>query len=142
MNPDVIFVEKDASFKVIEMLMQDGRTVVTNTQAKLLEMIARATQTIICPNHNFISTAFKIGKCGLFKIVQKKGFEAADQYTANTTSMLYLEGTDATLGCSIVLSGSDKTELETVKEALLACIKQTRSLLLQSEYLKFIKPSI
>ena len=68
MNPDVIFVEKDASLKVLELLQNDQRTVVTNTSLKMLVMIARLTQTIICPNSNFISKGFKIGNCAKFWI--------------------------------------------------------------------------
>jgi len=77
-NPDVIFVEKDASRLVLDMLLAENRTVVTNTSPKMLLMIARCSQTIICPNSNFISKGFKIGECGLFKIEQLKGIEMAD----------------------------------------------------------------
>ena len=55
------------------MLRNENRTVVTNTPPKMLLMIARCSQTIICPNSNFISKEFKIGECGHFKIEQMKG---------------------------------------------------------------------
>ena len=106
-NPDLIFIEKDASFRVLDLLIADGRTVVMNTEPALLRMIARATQTIICPNSNFISKAFKIGQCGQFRVQQQKGFSGTEVYTTQQTSMLYLEGTQKELGCSIVLKGSD-----------------------------------
>lgn len=67
-NPDVIFVEKDASILVLDMLRAENRTVVTNTDEKILAMIARCSQTIPCPNYNFISKDFKIGSCGQFKV--------------------------------------------------------------------------
>jgi len=63
-NPDVIFVEKDASRLILDILQNDNRTVATNTSPKMLAMIARCTQTIICPNSNFISKSFKVGNCG------------------------------------------------------------------------------
>ena len=67
-NPDVVFVEKDVSRKVLDTLFKDNRTVVTNINLKMLKMIARCTQTIICPNSNFISKYFVTGNCSLFNI--------------------------------------------------------------------------
>lgn len=62
-NPDVICVEKDVSFKLMEALFKDNRTVVANTPLKILNMVARCTQTIICPNSNFITRNFIVGSC-------------------------------------------------------------------------------
>jgi hypothetical protein len=42
-NPDVIFVEKDASILVLDMLRAENKTVVTNTKTKMLAMIARCS---------------------------------------------------------------------------------------------------
>ncbi len=67
-NPDVIFVEKDVSRQALDMLFKDKRTVVTNTPLKILNMIERCTQTIICPNSNFKTRSFIVGTCENFKI--------------------------------------------------------------------------
>jgi hypothetical protein len=67
-NPDVIFVEKDATRKMLDECIEANRTVVTNTSKKMLMMIARCTKTIICPNSNLLSKEFKIGECQEFKI--------------------------------------------------------------------------
>jgi hypothetical protein len=50
--------------------MAEDKTVVTNTAPKMLDMIARLTQTIICPNSHFISPEFKVGECEEFKMMQ------------------------------------------------------------------------
>ena len=42
-NPDIIFVEKDASRLALDTLLKDNRTVITNTSIKMMQMIARAT---------------------------------------------------------------------------------------------------
>lgn len=39
-NPDIIFVEKDATRLVLDMLLSINKTVVTNTSRKMLLMIA------------------------------------------------------------------------------------------------------
>jgi len=53
-----------------------------------------------------------------------------------------LEGCRPELGCSIVLSGSDLTELKRIRHALRKCIVMARSLLHEKEYLRFIRPDL
>lgn len=58
------------------------------------------------------------------------------------TSLLFLDGCRAELGCSIVLSGSDIAELKTVRNAIRQCVKTARMLFHEREYFRFIKPSL
>lgn len=113
-NPDIIFVEKDATRLVLDMLLSINKTVVTNTSRKMLLMIARCSQTIICPNYCFISKGFKVGECGLFKTEQIKGTESKDLFQQKK-GLICLDGCRQELGCSIVVSGNDLNELKRIR---------------------------
>jgi hypothetical protein len=56
--------------------------------------------------------------------------------------LLCLEGCRSELGCTIIISGNDTDELKRVRHALKRCIGLARSLYLEREYLKFIKPDL
>ena len=71
-DPDIIFVEKDASRLALDTLLKDNRTVITNTSSKMLQMIARATQTITCPSTNLLDKNFVVGYCLNFRVEQIK----------------------------------------------------------------------
>ena len=51
-----------------------------------------------------------------------------------------LEGCNNKLGASIVLSGPDRGELKRVRHALKKCLRYARVLVLEKEYMRFIKP--
>ena len=55
---------------------------------------------------------------------------------------MFLEGCQAKLGCSIVLSGPDSQELKLVKQAIKTCLKTARILLLERELFRFFVPEI
>ena len=55
---------------------------------------------------------------------------------------MFLEGCQAKLGCSIVLSGDDMEELKIVRKALKKCLMTARVLILEREYLRFISPDM
>ena len=55
---------------------------------------------------------------------------------------MFLEGCQAKLGCSIVLSGPDQAELKQVRHALKACLKTARILLLEREMFRYFMPEI
>ena len=55
---------------------------------------------------------------------------------------MFLEGCQAKLGCSIVLSGKDLEELKIVRKALKKCLSTARVLVLEREYLRFISPDM
>jgi hypothetical protein len=53
---------------------------------------------------------------------------------------MFLEGCHSKLGCSIILSGPDKSELKQVKEVLKKCLRLARTVVLEKEYMMFIRP--
>ena len=55
---------------------------------------------------------------------------------------MFLEGCQAKLGCSIVLSGPDLQELKRVRHAIKSCLKTARILLMEREMFRFIMPEI
>lgn len=57
-------------------------------------------------------------------------------------NLLCLEGCRPELGCTVVLSGPDASELKKVRHALKKCIALARSLFYESEYLKFLRPKL
>jgi len=124
------------------MLFKDKRTVVTNTPLKILKMIERCTQTIICPNSNFITRSFIVGTCENFKIETYKNQRDINAVVKDQTSLMFLDGCFEKLGCSIVLSCPDVLELKKVRHVLIKCIKYARILFLEREYLSFVKPDI
>ena len=144
LSPDIIFVEGDASRLFLQLLEEDRITVVTNTPAKMLKMIARQTQTIVCPSTNLLDKRFVVGYCLNFRIEQVKNQSPAKQHhsLSETTSLMFLEGCQAKLGCSIVLSGPDLKELELVRRGIKTCLKTARILLLERELFRFFVPEI
>ena len=62
-KPNLIFVEKTASGKAIKQFLQDNITIVTDVPNHMMRMIARCTQTVMCPSTNLISSNFTVGKC-------------------------------------------------------------------------------
>lgn len=52
----------------LEKLMEDNISVVTVTSAKMLKMIARATQTVVCPSTNLLDKNFIVGNCLNFRV--------------------------------------------------------------------------
>ncbi len=67
-QPTIIIIEKDVSYKVLEKLRQEEFTVVTNLSLKKMQRIARFTQTIIAPSTNVLDRTFAIGKCKQFMV--------------------------------------------------------------------------
>ena len=77
LKPDIIFIEKDASRLALESLIEDNITLVTVTSAKMLKMIARATQTIVCPSPNLLDKNFVVGYCLNFRVEHIKPISSA-----------------------------------------------------------------
>lgn len=55
---------------------------------------------------------------------------------------MYIEGCQPFLGCTIILSGSDKEELKIVKKGLQKMIKIARIIELEKEYFNFISSDV
>ena len=109
----------------------------------MLKMIARATQTIICPNINLLDKNFVVGQCLSFRVEQIKNTSNQNhQSLSETTSLMFLEGCQAKLGCSIVLSGPEIKEIKQVRCAIKSCLKTARILLIERELFRFFMPEI
>ena len=112
----------------------------------MMKMIARSTQTIICPSTNLIDRDFIVGNCLQFRVEEIMPMKATVQGNLDIsmltghTSLMYLEGCQSKLGCSIVLSGPNLAELKNVRLALKKCLATARVFLLEREYLRFIHP--
>lgn len=66
-----------ASGLAIKSFLADNITLVTDVPIKMMRMIARCTQTMMCPSTNLISQSFNVGKCNRFytqKIPRIPGF--------------------------------------------------------------------
>jgi hypothetical protein len=86
--------------------MANNKTVITNVKSSIIRRIARLTQTISCPSTNLIDENFVPGECDKFyveKIIDRK--KASTSLVTNETSLIYLDGCEPYLGCTIILSG-------------------------------------
>lgn len=83
-----------------------------------MKRMARYTQTIISPSYNVIDKSFVLGKCKQFRVeqpytgnqIQRLQLEQQDKgkqggVISNDRSLLFFEGTNPALGCTILLSG-------------------------------------
>ena len=62
-KPNIIIVEKDVGYKVLDALREENITVITNLNHHKMKRMARYTQTIISPSYNVIDKSFVLGKC-------------------------------------------------------------------------------
>lgn len=67
-RPDVVITEKEISFKVLEVLKEQGVAAISNVSEAQLLNLARLTQTIIAPSANVIDQSFQMGHCKLFRV--------------------------------------------------------------------------
>ena len=72
LSPNLIFIEKHASRQALDAFIKDDITVVEVKSTKMLKMIARATQTIVCPSINQLSKKLNVGQCLSFRVEQTK----------------------------------------------------------------------
>lgn len=67
-KPNIIIVEKDVGYKILDVLRQQGITVISNLDSKKMKRITRYTETIIAPSYNIIEKSFEFGKCSQFRV--------------------------------------------------------------------------
>lgn len=137
-KPTIIFVEKDASFKAIEALLDRNVTLVTNVKMCIMERIMRLTKTLISPSTNILEQDFETGKCDQF-FMESLSEHSAHRGVNSITNLITLEGCQPSLGCTIILSGPDMNELKIVKHAVKKMLRLSRQLILESEYIDFFK---
>ena len=138
-SPSIVVVEGDVSRAVLDKLRSLDITVITNVKKSSMKRIARCTQTIMIPTTNLLEKSFVLGKCKRFYI-EKRGRQTGARAGAGgivtmETSILYFEGCIPYLGCTIVLSGRDMSELKHVKGALKEMLQKARNVVLENSYL-------
>jgi hypothetical protein len=67
-RPNIIIVEKDVGYKILDVLRESKITVITNLGPFKMKRIQRYTQTIISPSYNVIDKSFVLGKCKQFRV--------------------------------------------------------------------------
>lgn len=76
-KPDVVITEKEISFKVLEVLKEQGVAAISNVSEAQLLNLARLTQTIIAPSANVIDQSFQMGHCKLFRVEDPHKYSVA-----------------------------------------------------------------
>lgn len=117
-----------------------------------MKRMARYTQTIISPSYNVIDKSFVLGKCKSFRVEKPYTggqMQRMDTYNktnkltntgivSNDKTLIYFEGTNPALGCTILISGQiDKEyeELKKVKSGLREMLKLARNVYLEGQFL-------
>ena len=136
-NPNLIFIEKDASFKAIEALLERNITLVTNVKKSVMQRLERLTETQILPSPYFLDEEHPTGKCSKFwmESIANPGGKSATLKTSS--NIITLEGCPPYLGCTIQLSGNDLNELKVVKHAVKKMLRLSRQLVLKSHYIEY-----
>lgn len=137
-SPNLIFVQNDTSMKAIEALLEKNITLITNVKESVMQRIGRFTQTISCASTNLITPDFILGKCERFSMESYAQKSLNKTVEAISSNVIQLEGCLAFLGCTILLSGPDMTELKLVKHALKKILRMSRQLILENEYYQFL----
>lgn len=148
-------MEKDISCKILDILRERNQgeeriTVINNLSLDKIKRIARYTQTIICPSTNVINPKFKLGYCKKFKVektfaMNYKLAERIHKDNANlqgivskSRDLIFFEGCNPALGCTILLSGDfyyEFDEMKKVKVALREMLSLARNITLEKAFL-------
>jgi hypothetical protein len=136
-HPDLILIEKDISRSILLKIKKMNITVVTNVSRKMLNKIARCTETLITPSVNLIEENFGLGTCQRFfvKIGIKKSIKEGSNIMSTNQSLIYFEGCKPWYGSTICLSGPNNRCLQIIKKYLQIVIKHSRDIVLEKEYL-------
>ena len=117
----------------MERLLDLDITVVQNVKESVIKRIERLTQTCSLPNVNLLSNDFFAGHCQNFymETLTNIGLRRNDD---NNNHLIYLDGCQPFLGCTLLLSSNDINELKLVKHALKKMLRLSRQLILENEY--------
>ncbi|GAB7338229.1 hypothetical protein MBLNU457_4564t1 [Dothideomycetes sp. NU457] len=109
LHPQVLLVERNVSGLAIEMLQQAGITVVYNVKESVLAAVARVTRTIMIKTVDKLSIdPSHLGHCGNFDV-------KTYVHSGVKKTYIFISGCQPSLGCTVVLRGSDTEELRRVK---------------------------
>lgn len=103
-------MQKDIPVKLLNLMRDKEITVVCNLNEKKIRRLARLTQTIVLPTINVIDGTFSLGRCKLFRednlsrqLREQNAFAESTRTVEQT--LLYFDGCNPVLGCTICLSG-------------------------------------
>ena len=109
LHPQVLLVERNVSGLAVEMLQQAGITVVYNVKESVLAAVARVTRTIMIKTVDKLSIdPSHLGHCGNFDV-------KTYVHSGIKKTYIFISGCQPSLGCTVVLRGSDTEGLRQVK---------------------------
>jgi 1-phosphatidylinositol-3-phosphate 5-kinase len=117
LNPDIIFCQRNISRVALNYLLERNVCVVANVRAKVMERMARWTGGEIVSSLDKITLrneTTRLGRCSLFYV---KTFETQQPTGLTRKTVMFLDGCDPTIGCTLLLRGpvlSDLTRVKTV----------------------------
>jgi chaperonin GroEL (HSP60 family) len=133
-NPDLVLVSSNVPYRIQEILAKNERTLVMKMKPKSLKRIARVTKTYILPSTDLVDSQVIMGKCTKFYVER---YEHKYQKESSIYNLMVFENSESILGCTIILSGPDKLELDKVKKVFHSMIVSARDILLQKTFLYF-----
>jgi len=133
-NPDLVLVSSNVPYRIQEILAKNERTLVMKMKPKSLKRIARVTKTYILPSTDLVDSQVIMGNCKKFYVER---YEHKYQKESSIYNLMVFENSESILGCTIILSGPDKLELDKVKKVFHSMIVSARDILLQKTFLYF-----
>lgn len=133
-DPDLVLVSSNVPYRIQEILAKNERTLVMKMKQKSLTRIARIAKTYILPSTDLVDSQVILGSCKKFYVER---YEYKNIKDINIYNLMVFENYDSILGCTIILSGPDKKEMERVKKTLLSLILSARDIYLQKVLLYF-----
>lgn len=115
-RPTLVLVEKTVSRIAQDMLLEHGITLVINVKSQVLERISRMTQGDLVMSMDQLLTKPHLGTCHKFYMQM---FQLPNE---QTKTLMFFEGCQQHLGCTIKLRGGSDYELARVKEILIFMI--------------------
>jgi len=133
-KPDLVLVSSNVPYRIQEILAKNERTLVMKMKPKSLKRIARVSKTYILPSTDLVDSQVIMGNCKKFYVER---YEYKYQMDSSIYNLMVFENYDSILGCTIILSGPDKQELEKVKKTFHSMIISARDIYLQKTFLYF-----
>lgn len=112
LQPDILLVEKTVSRLAQGFLLDAGITLVLNVKASVMERVARMTQAVIATSIDGLVAKTTMGLCRKFYLQTFTLLDGASK------TLMYFDGCNSHLGCTITLRGGSLNELQRVKQIL------------------------
>ncbi|CAJ2650228.1 unnamed protein product [Trifolium pratense] len=136
LRPNVLLVEKTVASQAQEYLLAKEISLVLNVKRPLLERIARCTGALITPSVDSLSKA-RLGHCELFRLDRiLEDHEAGNQFNKKPSkTLMFFEGCPRRLGCTVLLKGTCREELKTIKAVVQYAVFAAYHLSLETSFL-------